>query len=82
MLFGYITDEHYIDVYDESGKLFRRFVSEDEYQRWAMRFTPSDLAGLVKKEITVKWYDSMTQWVKLVSLFVFVLMCVVTAMFQ
>ena len=60
MLFGWIEDEKYVDLVDESGKLFRRFKSQREYDCWASRFSPSDLKGLTVRESTVKWYDSNT----------------------
>lgn len=80
MLFGYIEDEKYIDLIDEQGKLFKRFLSSSQYEVWVSRFSPADLKGLSKKETLVKWYDSNRQLFKLFFPVVFVGFCIIKAL--
>ena len=65
MLFGYIVDEHYIDLVDEQKKVFKRFKNLHDYNEFCSRFKPSDLHGLSRRETVVKWYDSNFQLAKL-----------------
>lgn len=66
MLFGYITDEKYVDLIDENDKVFRRFRNQKEYDDFCKQFSPVDLYGLRRRETVVKWWDSNWQIAKLV----------------
>lgn len=66
MLFGYITDEKYVDLIDENDKVFRRFRTQKEYDDFCNQFSPADLFGLRRRETVVKWWDSNWQIAKLV----------------
>lgn len=79
MLFGYITDEKYVDLIDENGKLFRRFRTQKEYDDFCRQFSPADLWGLHRRETLVKWWDSNWQIAKLVIPIVLVVGSVLTA---
>ena len=65
MLFGYLKDEHYFDLVDDKGKVFKRCKTINEYNEWLSHFSPSELAGLRRRDTVVKWWDSNTQIAKL-----------------
>ena len=65
MLFGFLKDEHYFDLIDDKGKVYKRCSTLAEYNHWLSQFSPSELVGLRRRDTVVKWWESNTQIAKL-----------------